>query len=199
LMPGGPIFGVLFFTSLALAGITSLLSILQVVIGAFQDKFGWSARRSSLIIGAITSITSVAFFATTSGLTTLEVVDAFTNNIGVIGGAIAMTLLAFVVRPRVSGLRKHLNATSSIKIPRIWEYLVGIGTPLVLGVMLVQALIDYTVNGYENYTPGDPKVLIFGWGILVGAVVFATVMTLLKWKAKQQHEPVINFVDRKVK
>ncbi|MBT1018568.1 sodium-dependent transporter, partial [Canibacter sp. lx-72] len=42
LMPGGPIFGVLFFTSLALAGITSLLSILQVVIGAFQDKFGWS-------------------------------------------------------------------------------------------------------------------------------------------------------------
>ena len=51
MMPGGPIFGVLFFSSLVLAGVTSLLSLLQVVSGGLQDKFGWSPARSALVLG----------------------------------------------------------------------------------------------------------------------------------------------------
>ncbi len=39
MMPGGPIFGVLFFSSLVLAGVTSLLTLLQVV-SILQDKSG---------------------------------------------------------------------------------------------------------------------------------------------------------------
>ncbi|MBT1018566.1 sodium-dependent transporter [Canibacter sp. lx-72] len=199
LMPGGPIFGVLFFASLALAGITSQVSNVQAATGAFEDKFGWSAKRSSLILGSIMAVVSVAFFATTTGITTLDIIDAYINDIGLVGGAIAMAVLAVFVRPRLRGLRMHLNATSSIQLPRIWEYFVGIIAPLAIGVMLVVATADYIANGYSDHAADDPRIIFFGWGCLIVTVIFATVMSLLKWNPKVQHEPVINFVDRKVK
>src|SRR3546814_18921228 len=37
--PAGVVIGLLFFASLILAGITSLVSILEVVISAIRDKF----------------------------------------------------------------------------------------------------------------------------------------------------------------
>ncbi|MBB4071405.1 sodium-dependent transporter [Canibacter oris] len=194
LMPGGALFGVLFFAALTIAGITSLLSLLQVVSGAFQDKFGWSAKRTSVIIGAVMAVVSVVFFATTSGLTTLDVVDAFINNLGVVGAALAMTVLVFVVRPRLRALRLHLNATSAIKVPRVWEYLVGVLVPIVLGIILLQALLDYVSKGYGDYAANDPKVLIFGWGTLALVAVFAAVMTALKWNTRHPHEDVVRFV-----
>ena len=85
MMPGGPLFGVLFFSSLVLAGITSLLSLLQVVSGAIQDKFALTPAKASLVMGIPTTIISLAFFATRSGLNTLDIIDNFINNVGVVG------------------------------------------------------------------------------------------------------------------
>lgn len=47
---GGDLFGFLFFASLTVAGVTSMVSILQVPIAAFQDKLGWSRKRAVTII-----------------------------------------------------------------------------------------------------------------------------------------------------
>lgn len=113
MMPGGPLFGVLFFSSLVLAGITSLLSLLQVVSGAIQDKFALTPVKASLVMGIPTTIISLALFATRSGLNTLDIVDNFINNVGVVGCAIAMTLYTALVRPRLRGLRTHLNSVSA--------------------------------------------------------------------------------------
>ncbi|MFN8048208.1 MAG: hypothetical protein U0P48_06480 [Ancrocorticia sp.] len=41
---------------LTLAGFSSLLSILQVVSAAFQDKFGISHRRAGVLTGIATAI-----------------------------------------------------------------------------------------------------------------------------------------------
>src|SRR5699024_6587965 len=47
-MPGGPIFGVLFFASLFFAGLTSLISITQVMIAAVQEKVGLDTVRAKI-------------------------------------------------------------------------------------------------------------------------------------------------------
>lgn len=193
MMPGGALFGILFFTSLTIAGVTSLLSLLQVVSGAFQDKFGWSPKTASLGLGAIMSAISVLFFATSTGLTTLDVVDAFINNLGVVSSAIAMTLLAFIAKPRLKALRQHLNATSSIRIHWIWEYIIGVFVPLVLGVILFQALVEYLTSGYGGYAVTDTKLLIFGWGSLLFTAVLSAVLTGLKWSPRAQHETIVRF------
>ena len=79
-MHGGPIFGVLFFLSLVLAGLTSSISLVEVVAAAFQDKFGLRRVPAVLITGIPMAIISIVLFATTSGVNVLSVVDKFINN-----------------------------------------------------------------------------------------------------------------------
>ena len=179
MMPGGPLFGVLFFSSLVLAGITSLLSLLQVVSGAIQDKFALTPVKASLVMGIPTTIISLALFATRSGLNTLDIVDNFINNVGVVGCAIAMTLYTALVRPRLRGLRTHLNSVSAPSIPPVWDYLVGIVIPLVLAFMLVTSVISSISEGYGGYA--GYLVKIFGWGSVGFALLASAIVTLMPW------------------
>lgn len=193
LMPGGPLFGVLFFTSLTLAGITSLLSLLQVVSGAIQDKFNLPAKRAAIWTTAVSAVVSIALFSTTTGLTNLDVVDAFINSIGVVTSAIVMSLVAFFVAPRVNVLRRHLNLASSIGVPRAWNWIVGLVVPIVLAVMLFQALVSYVTEGYGDFAAGSSNLLVFGWGTLGLGLVLAAVFTWLPWDKHAKAEDIVRF------
>ena len=184
MMPGGPIFGVLFFSSLVLAGVTSLLSLLQVVSGGLQDKFGWSPARSALVLGVPATVISLLLFGTRSGLNNLDIVDNFINSIGVVSSAIMFAVLCAVAGPRLGVLRAHLNSVSSVKVPRAWEPLVGIVIPVVLFIMMAMSIVDLLTNGYGKYPSG--YVLIFGWGSVAVALIASLVFTLIPWK----HRPV---------
>lgn len=52
-MPGGTIFGVLFFALLFVAALTSAISILEVVTAYFIDEKGWSRFRATTTFGGI--------------------------------------------------------------------------------------------------------------------------------------------------
>lgn len=180
MMPGGPIFGVLFFSSLVLAGVTSLLSLLQVVSGGLQDKFGWSASRSALVLGVPATVISLALFGTRSGLNNLDIVDNFINSIGVVSSAIMFAVLCAVAGPRLGALRAHLNSVSSVKVPKLWEPLVGIVIPLVLFIMMAMSVVDLVTKGYEDYPGG--YVMVFGWGAVAIAVIAALIVTFIPWR-----------------
>lgn len=180
MMPGGSLFGVLFFASLVLAGVTSLLSLLQVVSGGLQDKFGFSPVTAALAFGVPAAIVSLVLFGTKSGLNNLDIVDNFINNIGVVSGAVAMALLAAAFSPRLKGLRAHLNLVSTVKVPRAWDGLVGLVVPAVLIFMLFSAIVGYVQEGYGGYA--QSFVNIFGWGCVAFALVVSAILTLLPWK-----------------
>ena len=184
MMPGGPLFGVLFFSSLVLAGITSLLSLLQVVSGALQDKFAMQPIKASLVMGIPATVISLALFGTRSGLNTLDIVDNFINNVGVVGCAVAMTLFTALVRPRLAGLRRHLNSVSAPAIPPVWDFLVGIVIPAVLTFMLISSLIKSLRNGYDEYA--TYLVTIFGWGSVAIALIASAILTLVPWSHPQR-------------
>jgi NSS family neurotransmitter:Na+ symporter len=118
MMPGGPVFGVLFFGSLVLAGFTSLISLLQVVSAALQEKFGIRRQVASLVVTGTTGLLSVVLFSTTNGLNALDVVDKFANKVG------SSSLPSHDPRGRArpadaaQTLRTHLNRTSTA--PRKW-------------------------------------------------------------------------------
>ena len=185
-MPGGPLFGVLFFSSLVLAGFTSLVSLLQVASGALQDKFGWSVPKATLIMGIPSTIISVIVFGARTGLNALDVVDAFINNIGIVASAVM--LVAFVIiNKKLPELRAYLNSVSSVKVPKAWDIVVGIVAPIALAVMLLGAIVDYIGQGLDGYEPS--YVAIFGWGSIAFVVVFAFIMTSFKWRVNQEEAP----------
>ena len=49
-MPLGTVFSVAFFSLLAIAALTSTVSLLEVVVAYFVDERGWSRKRASLVI-----------------------------------------------------------------------------------------------------------------------------------------------------
>src|SRR5699024_8449163 len=50
-MPFGEVFGILFFVSLFIAGLTSLISLMEVVVSAVKDKFNLERKTAAIIIG----------------------------------------------------------------------------------------------------------------------------------------------------
>ncbi|KAA9135862.1 sodium-dependent transporter [Microbacterium caowuchunii] len=179
-MPGGPLFGCLFFGSLTMAGFTSLVSVLQVVSAAVQEKFGLSRRAAALGVGGVSAILSILLFSTTTGLLALDVTDQWANNIGIVASAVLMTILIIWVLRRGPELRYHLNAVSTFQVGRIWIFLVGVLGPIVLAYMLIQRIITLILEGYGGM-PGW-YLLLFGWGTIAFAVVAAIVLSVMAWR-----------------
>lgn len=163
-MPGGQVIAVLFFISLVLAGFTSLLSLLQVIAGAVQDKTGWSTARTGVTVGLATSVPSLLLFSTTTGVHVLDVLDAFVNNVGVVSSAIAMLIAVGIGTRIVPALRTHLNAVSTLQMGRAWQLAVTVLTPLVLVVVLGTGVWEYITAGYGDF-PGWFQG-VAGWGVL---------------------------------
>jgi len=63
-IPGGQIWGTLFFLILFMAALTSAISILEVVTAYFIDEKGWSRSRATIVFGG--TITIVGIFCSLS-------------------------------------------------------------------------------------------------------------------------------------
>jgi len=189
-MPGGALFGVLFFASFAMAGLTSFISIIQVVSAGFGEKLGLAPRTASLVVGVPAAVLSFILFATSSGLPDLDVVDAFINNIGVVASAIIMCVAVAWVLRRTRLLQDHLNAVSESRMVGLWwRVLVGGIVPVLLGYMFFQTLWSYMIQGYDTYPNGF--VMVFGWGMLLLVALATAIMTLVPWKTPvDEFEPL---------
>ena len=178
----GPIFGVLFFLSLAIAGFTSLMSLLEVVISAVQDKLNLARVPATLGIGGLMAVLALILFPTTSGLVTLDIMDKFTNNIGIVGVAlISIVVLDWIMR-RMDEFGLHLNAVSSFKVGTLWRIFVVNVTPIILGMILFNEVRGLLTENYGDYS--DTQINVFGWGV-IGIIFFGSlVLTVLPWRGR---------------
>jgi NSS family neurotransmitter:Na+ symporter len=182
-MPGGEWFGALFFGALVLAGLTSLISILEVVIAAVRDKFGLTRAQVVYGLGGVLAVVSILLFGTTSGLTALDTIDNWANNIGIVASAIAVSIVILWVRRAGPELAGHLSVLSTFKVGRIWLALVSVVAPVVLVYMLVSKIVELLTDGYSGYPTA--YLGIAGWGSVLLMIVGAIVLTATRWR----HDP----------
>ncbi|MGL5951415.1 MAG: sodium-dependent transporter, partial [Cetobacterium sp.] len=142
----GNILGILFFTCLTFAGITSAVSLVEAISASVIDKFG--IRREKVV----TSIAVLGFllsliFATNGGLYVLDIMDAFINNYGIVTvGLLESFVVGWILKPEV--IRYHTNMISYIKIGRWWDFIVKYITPIFLFLILVQSIVREIVAPY---------------------------------------------------
>lgn len=183
-MPAGELFGVLFFTSLAIAGLTSLISIVQVIVGSVADRTGLKRVPAVLIVGGLTALVSILLFPTTNGVHLLDVVDHFINQYGIVVAAfVAVIAVAWVLR-QLEPLGEHANATSAIKVGPLWRITLGVVTPIMLGWMLWDSLRIELAENYSGYSGGF--LLGAGWAVALGALVLGVILSLIPWKRGRQ-------------
>ncbi|MBO9625207.1 MAG: sodium-dependent transporter [Microbacterium sp.] len=179
---GGSIIGVLFFGALVFAGVTSLISILEVIVAALQDKLGWGRIRTTLIVSVPLAVISMALFSTTTALSVLDTADAFVNAFGIMAVALVAVIVVAWVLHRLPALKDHLNRRSSFTVGRFWMLLIGVLAPLVLGYLFVSELVSKISSPYGDY-PGW-FVGVFGWGMVIALVLIAALLALLPWGAR---------------
>ncbi|AWL27571.1 sodium-dependent transporter [Acinetobacter defluvii] len=176
---GGDLFGFLFFASLVVAGITSMVSILQVPIAAFQDKFGWSKNKAVTIIGGVSAVISTILFSTHSAITFVDIIDYFANNIGIVGGGLlSIILVSWFRRPLMAQLQAHVNQYSSIKLGVGWNFLLTVITPISLLIALLLTIKAIITDGYGGY-PASTLWLI-GGGVVAFFALGAIILSLMK-------------------
>lgn len=182
-------FGFLFFASLVLAGLTSLISIVETYVAGISDKFNISRTKAVLFGGGLSAVISL-LYATQGGLYFLDVADYFINQFGVAAlGLVEVILIAWILR-KVGVFRKHADEVSDIKLGSWWTISLGVITPLVLGYMMfdllrtnIFRLFDTDSGNYEGYSNA---FINLGWGIAIGALIVGIILALFKWKSNPE-------------
>ena len=186
----GALIGVLFFGSLVFAGVTSMISIVEVIVAAIQDKMNIGRVSATMIAGVPMAIISTLLFGTTTGLPVLDVLDKFINTYGIVAAGFVY-VLAIVLLNKLPELRNHLNALSSIRVGKVWTASVVV-TVAMLGYMLYQDTAGLLKENYSGYP--DSFLNIFGWGMVGAILVLSVLLSFLPWKhgqnfnVKDEHE-----------
>lgn len=180
--PAGTLIGILFFGSLTFAAFTSMISIIEALIASIEDKLGLKRVPSVLLVGVPMALTSLLLFPTTTGLNLLDVLDNFVNNFGIVTVALISTITLTAAFGALPTLRNHLNRSSSFKLGRGWQVLVGGVTPVILGYILINEVQKVLTDGYG----GMPSwfIDVFGWGMTVALVIVAFVLSSLPWSMR---------------
>ncbi|GAA5417774.1 hypothetical protein Pryu01_02849 [Paraliobacillus ryukyuensis] len=177
-MPASGLFGFLFFASLVLAGLSSMISISETYIAGIQEKFNVSRRVSVTIGGGLAAIVSL-FYANQGGLNLLDTVDYFINNYGVaLAGLFEVVAIAWFARS-LKDLQNYANDVSDIRLGSWWRLCLGIITPVVLGFMMLQNLLGDLKDNYGGY-PID-FLFSFGWIVAISAMFLGAILTIKKW------------------
>jgi NSS family neurotransmitter:Na+ symporter len=182
------LFGVFFFICLALAGITSAISIIEALTSAITDKFSVARGKVVTILCATGFLGSLVFLCH-NGLIWLDIVDRFINHYGlVLAGFLECVFVGWVLKARA--IRHRVNQVSAWKLSRIWDYLIKFVCPAILGTIYVMDVVDVINNGYGGY-PWQALILI-GVNSLILSFILATVFTVYPWRRKPQlivHRP----------
>ncbi|CUA80484.1 sodium-dependent transporter [Anoxybacillus suryakundensis] len=173
------LFGVLFFLSLTLAGLTSLISISETYVSAVQEKFGISRTKAVLGGGGVAALIALVF-ASNGGLYFLDVVDYFINNFGVaLVGLVEVVTIAWVLK-ELNALQTHANSVSDIMVGAWWKVSLSVVTPIVLGYMMFDSI---KTNLKENYGGYDTLFVVkYGWMIAALVIVLGFVLSVKRWK-----------------
>lgn len=144
---GVRVFGVIFFTLLLTAGLTSSVSLVEAVGAGIIDKFGISRKKTVAAIFVLGTIGSCCFALPkiidpgiesdgTLGLTLLDMFDHWAFSYGLlICGFLECVLIGWVLG--AEKLRKSMNATSRIHVGPLWDWLIKLVIPGVILVILV--------------------------------------------------------------
>ncbi|WP_054950364.1 sodium-dependent transporter [Numidum massiliense] len=177
LLPGGPvlqaIFGAMFFFSLMMAGISSVLSMAESFSSAVLDKFRVSRQKLVAIVSVVGFCVSV-LFTTRAGVHLLSIVDHFVTSFGIaFVGLMEAIVLGYVYKAHI--MRSYVNAVSDLSVGKWWDVCIKYVTPAVLGFTMVSSVLDEIARPYEGYPRA--ALVTFGWAAVAAMIVAAVIVS----------------------
>lgn len=188
-LPLPQFFGALFFLCLLIAGVTSLISLVEVCISAVSDKFGWERKRTVVVIGCLVTIVS-SMYTMNGGMYLLDVVDNFINNFAILPSAVVEIVLICWAFKQLDVLKEAANKHSQIMLGTYWNVVLSFVTPIVLAIILATALISNIKTVYGDYP--STFVAVAGWGIVIAFPIIAYAISRMPWKNPEEAKKIPN-------
>lgn len=188
------IFGILFFGSLVIAGLSSSISIIEAFTSGVVDKFHYP-RKAVVSVLCIFGFLGSIIFTTQGGINWIDIVDHFLTQYGLIIGAIFQCFLVGWFF-KISNLRDHINHYSSWKAPRLWSFCIKFIAPAVLIVILISSLIEEFSNPYGGYS--RIAVILIGRDWLLYTLFVSLIVASHPWR-KDPHQRAISHKDERDK
>jgi len=169
--------GVLFFLALTFAGLSSFISINEVVVRSLADKLNAPRKKVVVLYTIIAGLISI-IFTTGAGLYILDIVDYFINQFGIaISGLAEVIIIGYMFK--LSDVRDHANATSDFQVGGWWNFMIKIVTPIVLGISVIQNFVGNFQENYGGYA--TIQVVLLGWLVAALAVIIGIAISRAKW------------------
>ena len=148
-MPAGNIIGVAFFVLVALAALTSSISLMETVVSVVMEKFGLSRIKSSIAVIVLTlllGMLSVLGYSAWSGVTLfgmqfLDFFDFITNNIMMpIVALITCILIGYVAK--VKYVQDEVEQSGhKFRSKGLYSFMVKIACPIFMIVILITPFV----------------------------------------------------------
>ena len=166
------IIGPLFFIIIFIAGITSILSMIEPLSFSLQNKFTISRRKTATILCVIGGASSL-IYATAFGGTLLEYVDSYINQISGLF-CIVLECILFTWIFKAENLIDFLNSNSKyIKIGKGWVFIVKYILPLFILIIWIGGMSN-VISSYSF------DKLIITISVVVLIFVICLILTLKK-------------------
>jgi SNF family Na+-dependent transporter len=186
-MPGGMLFGFLFFFLLFLAAVTSSLSMLQPGIAYLEESLKINRRQSVAILGIVTAMGATFVLYFSADVKALDTIDFWITNLLMVVLATAQ----IIIFSWIVGIDKGFELAhqgSAIRIPNFLKFTMRYITPLLLITILscwfYQSVLGYRFDGssersYSSYITDlfiDPNPV--AW-LSVGLILLTSLFILL--------------------
>ena len=140
------VIGPLFFFTVYLAGLTSILSTIEPLSFSIQNKFGWSRNKTMTILCVFGAAVSM-IYATAMGSYILGIADTFVNQIAILIGVIFECII-FAWIFKAENIIPKLNAKSkSIKLGKWWLVVVKYVLPIFIAIVWVGGILEVIYSG----------------------------------------------------
>ena len=140
------VIGPLFFFTVYLAGMTSILSTIEPLSFSIQNKFGWSRNKTMTILCVFGAAVSM-IYATAMGSYILGIADTFVNQIAILIGVIFECII-FAWIFKAENIIPKLNAKSkSIKLGKWWLVVVKYVLPIFIAIVWVGGILEVISSG----------------------------------------------------
>ena len=185
LMPAfSRLFGVVFFTSLVIAGLSSAVSLVEAFSSAVIDKFGFSRKSVVTVVCAIGFVGSI-IFAAKSGLYWVDIIDHFITHYGLVFiGLLECIIIGWIFSSEK--LREHICQAGGITMNKLWDTSIRYITPAVLVVLLLNDLVREVQTPYGDYS--WLSIVMIGRDSLLITLIVACILSMRSWKKElEQH------------
>ena len=152
-MPGGVVFGVIFFVLLAFAAVTSIIALIEPIVRFAEGKWHMKRRTALLVFGSLawalglltvfslniwSDVAPLGQFKAFEGKTPFDLIDYFTANVMMpLGGILMALFVGWRIKPQT--LAKDLSFGSAVMF-NAWIWMIRVVVPLAILWVLYTSL-----------------------------------------------------------